>query len=113
MSVRQVSSFLCFALLFVVQPLQAQENPSIDRFAGLALDWAVVDTVSLIAQLDLHSAPMDSDLTALGDEAIMVSLGARWRFAQGWTVDFNFVEDARVETAPDITFQASLRYYSL
>jgi hypothetical protein len=25
-------------------------------------------------------------------------------------MDFNFVEDIRVATAPDVTFQASLRY---
>lgn len=80
-------------------------------FAGLAVDWAVADTVSLIAQLDMHAAPLDSELTAIGDEAVMVSLGARWRFARRWTVDFNFIEDARVETAPDITFQASLRFH--
>jgi hypothetical protein len=39
-----------------------------------------------------------------------LTLGARWRFAPDWSVDFNFVEDIQVETAPDVTFQASLRY---
>ena len=80
-------------------------------FAGLAVDWAVADTVSLIAQLDMHAAPLDSDLTALGDDAVLLTLGVRWQFARRWSLGLNFVEDARVETAPDITFQASLRYY--
>ena len=53
---------------------------------------------------------MDSDIDALGTDAILLSLGARWRFAPNWALDLNFVEDAQVETGPDVTFQASLRY---
>ena len=79
-------------------------------FAGLSMDWVISDRWSLIAQVDAHSAPAQSRIKALGEDAIMLSLGARWRFAEGWSVDFNFVEDAQVETAPDVTFQASLRY---
>lgn len=80
-------------------------------FAGLALDWAVAENWSVIGQLDVHAAPMDSAFEALGDEAIMVSLGTRWRISPHWVADFSFIEDARVTTAPDITFQASVRYY--
>lgn len=79
-------------------------------FAGLTLDWMVAERWSLIAQLDGHAAPMDSDITALGDDAFMLTLGARWYFAQSWSLDFSVVEDIRVETAPDVMFQASLRY---
>jgi hypothetical protein len=79
-------------------------------FAGLSLDWAVAQNFSLFAQLDMHAAPLDSELTAMGDEAFLGSLGARWRFADGWALDFSFVEDIQVETGPDITFQASIRY---
>ena len=79
-------------------------------FAGLALDWRIAERWSLLAQLDANAAPMDSDTDALGTDAILLSLGARWRFATNWTLDLNFVEDAQVETAPDVTFQASLRY---
>ncbi|MEH6583074.1 MAG: DUF3187 family protein [Halioglobus sp.] len=80
-------------------------------FAGLTMDWAVADAWSILVQLDAHGAPADSKLTALGDEAILLSLGARWAFAPRWSVDLNFIEDVRVETAPDVTFQASLRYF--
>ena len=79
-------------------------------FAGLSLDWVIAQNFSLIAQLDMHAAPLNSELTALGDEAFLGSLGGRWRFADGWALDFSFVEDLQVETAPDITFQASIRY---
>ena len=79
-------------------------------FAGLSLDWAAWETVSLLFQVDGHSAPTGSSLTVLGDDAWMVSAGLRWRFARRWAVELNFIEDAAVETAPDITFQASLRF---
>lgn len=79
-------------------------------FAGLAMDWIIAERWSLIAQVDMNAAPLDSDLTATGKEAYLGTLGARWRFARHWSVDVSVVEDIRVETAPDVTFQASLRY---
>jgi hypothetical protein len=79
-------------------------------FAGLAVDWQVFQSWSLIAQLDSHAGPLDSDLKQLGGEAYLLTVGARWRFADNWSLDASVVEDIRVETAPDVTFQASLRY---
>ena len=79
-------------------------------FAGLAMDWRFAQHWSMIAQLDSHAAPMRSDLTGVGDEAVLGTLGARWYFAPQWSADISVVEDIRVETAPDVTFQATLRY---
>ncbi len=79
-------------------------------FAGVGVDWAWRDALSLLLQLDSHSAPLDSDLTALGGTALLLTAGARWRFSPDWSLDLGVVEDIRVETAPDVTFQASLRY---
>ena len=82
-------------------------------FAGLALDWRLAERWSLIGQLDSHASPMKSDIAALGDVAGMLTVGARWRFGRHWAADFSIVEDILVETAPDIIFQASVRYRSL
>ena len=79
-------------------------------FVGLSLDWGFSESLSLLAQVDAHAAPVKSNLTALGDDPVLFSLGLRWQFARDWSADLNFIEDIRVETAPDITFQASLRY---
>jgi len=79
-------------------------------FAGLALDWLVSENWSLLAQVDSNAAPTRSDITALGDTAGTFTAGARWRFAPGWSVDASVVEDILVETAPDVTFQATFRY---
>jgi hypothetical protein len=79
-------------------------------FAGLAVDWAFAEHWSLIGQVDGHAAPMDSDITAVGDPAAMLAVGTRWRITSDWSLDLSVVEDIAVETAPDVIFQASLRY---
>lgn len=79
-------------------------------FAGLGLDWQINTAWSVLGQLDAHAAPTDSDIDGLGEDAIMLSVGGRWRFAQDWALDLSVIEDVQVETAPDVTFQASLRY---
>lgn len=80
-------------------------------FAGLTMDWRLSNDWSLLAQLDGHSAVLDSQVDALGEGgALMLSAGARWRFAPQWSLGLSFIEDIRVETAPDVTFQATLRW---
>ncbi|MCB1700990.1 MAG: DUF3187 family protein [Pseudomonadales bacterium] len=79
-------------------------------FAGLSLDWILNERWSLIAQLDGNAAPTNSSITAIGDDAGMLTGGVRWRFSPGWSVDFSLVEDIVVETSADVIFQASLRY---
>lgn len=79
-------------------------------FAGLALDWRLSPSWSLLAQYDGHAAPLSSELTSLGDSAGLLSVGARWRAAEQWSIDLSVVEDIQVETAPDVTFQLNVRY---
>ncbi|MEE4145629.1 MAG: DUF3187 family protein [Halieaceae bacterium] len=79
-------------------------------FAGLSMDWLLNERWSLLAQIDGNAAPTKSDITAIGDTAATFTGGVRWRFLPGWSVDFSLVEDIVVETAADVTFQASLRY---
>ena len=74
------------------------------------MDWRFAQTWSVIFQVDAHRAPLDSDITGVGDDAFMATVGFRWRFAKQWSVDASIVEDIKVESAPDVTFQASLRY---
>jgi len=81
-------------------------------FGGIAMDWQFAQNWSAIVQVDTHEGPLDSDLTATGDEAFLLTVGGRWRFARHWALDVSVVEDIRVESAPDVTFQASLRYRS-
>ncbi len=79
-------------------------------FAGAGLSWQLARHWTVLGQLDAHRAPLESGLDALGETAIMLTGGVRWRPAPGWVLDFALVEDVAVETAPDVTFQTSLRY---
>jgi hypothetical protein len=74
------------------------------------MDWRFAANWSALAQVDAHSAPLKSDITGVGDEAYLGTVGVRWRFAEQWSGDFSVVEDIGVETAPDVTFQFSVRY---
>lgn len=79
-------------------------------FAGLGLDWRISQSWSLLGQLDAHAAPTDSAIQGIGETAVMLSVGARWRFAEKWALDLSLVEDIQVETAPDVVFQAGVRW---
>ncbi len=80
-------------------------------FAGASLEWQAWQTVSLLLQVDSHAAPLkNSELTALGDTAVLLSAGARWRINPHWALELSVVEDVQVESGPDVVFQAGLRY---
>jgi hypothetical protein len=79
-------------------------------FAGLSLDWLLNERWSLLLQLDGNAAPTRSDITAIGDDAAILTGGVRWRFAPGWAVDASVAEDIVVETSADVSFLVSLRY---
>ncbi len=79
-------------------------------FAGAALNWASTGRLALIGQVGAHGAPLDSALPALGGSALRLTAGGRWQFSQHWSLELSVVEDIRVETAPDVIFQASARW---
>ncbi|MCH1553275.1 MAG: DUF3187 family protein [Luminiphilus sp.] len=88
----------------------ATNSRSLLWFGGLSGEWVFDDRWSLVAQLDGHQSAFQSSLDAVGKSALMVGLGLRRQFAKGWAADIGFVEDIRVETAPDIISQATIRY---
>ena len=79
-------------------------------FAGLSGEWVLNNRWSLVAQIDGHQSAFQSSLDAVGGSALMLGLGLRRQFTRGWAADIGFVEDISVETAPDIIFQATIRY---
>ncbi len=79
-------------------------------FAGIGLDWRMTSDWSLLAQYDIHGPVIDSDIEAIGGTAGILSFAVRWRANPHWALDLGFTEDIPVETSPDITFQATLRW---
>jgi len=80
-------------------------------FAGIAADWRFARRWSLLAQYDSHAAPLDSAIDGLGKASGLLSFGLRFYPDRHWSIEASFVEDIIVESAPDITFQATLRWH--
>lgn len=79
-------------------------------FAGLGFEWPVANRWSVLAQFDSHSEVLDSPVRAVGSTSGLLSFGLRFSPSPSWAFEVSFIEDIIVETAPDVTFQASLRW---
>ncbi|MDX1733005.1 MAG: DUF3187 family protein [Halioglobus sp.] len=79
-------------------------------FAGLSVDWRLAASMSLLAQVDAHAAPLRSELETAGREAVQVMLGGRWQLAPHWQLDLGLAEDVQVDSFPDVTLHLALRY---
>ena len=79
-------------------------------FAGLGVDWRIAQRWSLLAQFDSHSGVLNSPVAALGKTSGLLSFGLRFSPNRSWMLEVGVIEDIIVETAPDVTFQASLRW---
>jgi hypothetical protein len=76
----------------------------------LGAGWAPLDWLALKLQLDGHSALYDSDLSELGDPALMLTMGGTLAFGERTSLDLGVGEDLAVVASPDITFQLALRH---
>jgi hypothetical protein len=78
-------------------------------FGRVALTRSLGSAWSLRAQLDGQTGHVeDSDSRFLG-RSLQLSLGMVRRLKGRWHLDFGFIEDAAVNTAPDITFFLGIR----
>lgn len=60
--------------------------------------------IDAVAQVDVRSAYIDSDLDGLGN-AYALSVGGRWNRASGDAIEFVLVEDIVPRSVPDVIFQ--------
>jgi hypothetical protein len=74
-----------------------------------AISWPVSNRISLKAQLDVHTAFYDSELTELGSSSAQLLLGGSIRLSEKMFLDLSVSEDIAVDTAPDVVFQIALR----
>ena len=75
-------------------------------FAGSLLagtTWKAWRGLELTAQLEANTAVMDTGTDIDGD-AVVLTLGGRYRTDAGWAFDFGFSEDLQVDASPDIVF---------
>jgi len=75
-------------------------------FAGSLLagtTWKAWRGLELTAQLEANTAVMDTG-TDLDGDAVVLTLGGRYRTDAGWAFDFGFSEDLQIDASPDIVF---------
>ena len=75
-------------------------------FAGSLLagtTWHAWRGLELTAQLEANTAVLDTG-TDLDGDAVVLTLGGRYRTNSGWVWDFGFSEDLQVNASPDIVF---------
>jgi hypothetical protein len=81
-------------------------------FAGSLLagaTWQAWRGLELTAQLEANTAVMDTG-TDLDGDAVVLTLGGRYRTESGWMFDFGFSEDLQVDASPDIVFLLGVRH---
>jgi hypothetical protein len=81
-------------------------------FAGSLLagtTWQAWRGLELTAQLEANTAVMDTG-TDLDGDAVVLTLGGRYRTDAGWAFDFGFSEDLQVNASPDIVFLLGVRH---
>lgn len=79
-------------------------------FGGAGFGWRIVEPIVLKAELRAHSPFYgDTHLAPLGSTAVELVLGGTWRVDKRTALDLAVSEDARVETAPDVSLLISLR----
>lgn len=83
---------------------------SVVGFGTLALGWHATRGFTALVQLDAHSAiARDSDLKFL-KPAVLLTLGGRMRFVEGYEFEAGVTEDIAVDRSPDVSFYLGLRW---
>jgi hypothetical protein len=78
-------------------------------FGRMALSRSLGEAWSLRAQLDGQTRRVGDSHLRLTGPSLQLSLGATRRLWRQWRMELGFVEDAAVNTAPDITFFLGIR----
>jgi hypothetical protein len=81
-------------------------------FAGSLLagtTWKAWRGLELTGQVEANTAVLDTG-TDLDGDAVVLTLGGRYRTNSGWMWDFGFSEDLQVNASPDIVFLLGVRH---
>ncbi|MBW2476861.1 MAG: DUF3187 family protein [Deltaproteobacteria bacterium] len=76
----------------------------------LGSGWQPLDWLALKLQLDVHSALYDSDLTELGDPAVILTMGGSIGIGEKTFLDLGVGEDLNINASPDVTFHLALQH---
>ena len=74
------------------------------------LGYFVAPSFELRAQTVARTANYDSRIKIIGQNSVWVMLGANIRISENYLLGLGIAEDIKVRSAPDVSFQISLRY---
>jgi hypothetical protein len=72
--------------------------------------WNAWRGLDLTAQLEATSAVLDTGLSDLDGDAVVLTFGGSYLTQGGWRFDVGVVEDVEADASPDITFNFALRH---
>ena len=76
----------------------------------LGIEWRTGASTRLLLQARRESAPLRVGIGNLDRTGLLVAVGARRRLGRDLELEGALAEDLQVETAPDLTLQAGLRW---
>jgi hypothetical protein len=113
LGVTGLSAFYRLSAVFVGEPdLLRDRYREVMGHTSFGLGYALGSAVDLRLQGSLRTAAYDSDVEVLGDLSGTVNFGAIFRLSDQTRLAIGIGEDVLVRSAPDVTFQVSLRYRS-
>jgi len=78
--------------------------------AWLGAGWSPYEWLALKLQLDSQTALYDSELSELGDAALILTVGGTIAFTGTTSLDLGVAEDLAVNSSPDVTFHLGLSH---
>ncbi len=107
----RMTGFYRANVIYVGEPefLADRYNEFIGHLAG-GIGIKVTNWMDLRVQGTIRSAMYDSDIRNLGDLAGTITFGGNFRLGERTLLSLAVGEDIIVNTAPDVSFQVTLRY---
>ena len=85
------------------------ESASWVAFGSLGATWGALPALDLRLQLDAHDSFVEDTELRLLSPALQLTLGAEYRQAGGWRLQFAITEDLRVGASPDIALHFGIQ----
>jgi hypothetical protein len=106
-----LSAFYRLSAIYIGEPDQLAElYRDTVGYVSLGFGYRLGEVVDLRLQGAIRTAVYDSAVEVLGDPSGTLTFGAEFRLTRSMRLAIGISEDVKVRSAPDVTFQASLRY---
>lgn len=77
---------------------------------GIGAGYTISERIDLLVQAAVRSPLYDSGIEHLGDSAGTLTFGGNFRFFSNYVIGVGVSEDIKVQSAPDVAFQLSIKY---